>query len=406
MFKRVVLWLCFTVCTFIAMPSFAQSNGGTDAMGNPTGTSSSQSAPTDPGAIQAAKDNAKFWASIGQIPAYLQAKIGNVTGSLQGAGMGLADKSQVFALALGGGLALLYLLYQTFLLMAKRTNFVQMMFDIGVPCVIAGFLIQNYSSLFNNFVGPNMMGQVTSLGGNNPLSATFNMYGTVFSVCSNVMENEFGLLSAATGGPDSGFIGTMKALMSLTNWGEIGIILLEMLVVCIFVILCVLICLDGVAEVVGLVLLGPFLIGVACAFGKIFIVFLVTPWTRTWFGNWLAFLIGGGMITAVMNVIMNIAGTMFGALIPAQLATEQTQAASGPATMLEVVCILMAVNSLIKQTPQIASNLIGGFGGVGSADAVRKNAKIAAKGSAKGAAGAAKGVATVATKAWRMAKAA
>ena len=197
------------------------------------------------------------------------------------------------------------------------------------------------------------------------------------------------------------FVNTGQAL----NWKDLlstspkfMLTLVDLVVTVFFSLAILVLLLIGVAEVLGLLLIGPFLFAVGVAFGPLMIAGLVTPWTRDYFTKWVQFLVVSAGLTGVINVIFSIAATMM----------EKTKvgAVDGEPTAVGLVImaiLILTINSMISQAPGIASALFPGHIGISrsSGDAVNKAAKKASNGTKSSAKSAGKGIAGGAKGAWK-----
>lgn len=308
------------------------------------------------GSANAADDSSgKFFQDISKVASQIVKKsTSGVTDGLYTAGMSYAGKMVPMALGLGGSLALCYLFVQMIKMMSGRGgNVVEIVFDIGIPIAIAAALINGY---------PERMGQLNSFldlirnVAPDPVSGIANFYGQVLTLIEKSVTAAVSVMHATSIWDDS-----------------FPTKLLDVFATLVFSIVIIFIVLSGLAEVLGLILLGPFLFAVGVAFGPVFIATIVVPWTRDYFGKWIGFVIGAALLTGVIGVVIGIAATCLGNLNIMGYATDApisiTLATSG--------IMIMAVNSLIAQAPAIASAMIPGTIGAskGSGDAVGKAAQ-------------------------------
>jgi type IV secretory pathway VirB6-like protein len=133
----------------------------------------------------------------------------------------------------------------------------------------------------------------------------------------------------------------------------------------------------SIADVLGLLLLGPFLFAIGIAFGPLMIAGLVTPWTRDYFKKWVQFLVLSAALQAVLTVIISIATTVIGEVKNQMMKSDQPTAVS----LFILTILVMLVSSLISQAPAVASAMFPGHIGAdsGGGDAANKAAKHVAK---------------------------
>lgn len=252
------------------------------------------------------------------------------------------------ALAIGGTLALVYLIWECLQFYAgKRSSMLTVIFDVGVPCGFAAFLIQNYELRILQFDSMLDVFRMTDLGGPGAASPTnqlMSVYGNILGDVGRAIKNLFA---------DVIDVGSI-----LTEPGAWFSSLADFLATLIFTLVVLYVVLAGIAEVMGLVLFGPFLSAVGIAFGPLMIIGIITPWTTDYFKKWAQFLVVSAALTGVLNVILSIAGSILGpsGLGLAQLTGDEPTAAG----MIIVVVLLLTVNALIAQAPMITSALLPG----------------------------------------------
>jgi len=276
----------------------------------------------------------------------------------------IAPRVKQPALVIGGTLALVYLLWECLQFYAgNRSSILTVIFDVGIPCGVAAFLIQNYELRILQFDSMLDVFRMLNLGGSgasNPTNQLMSMYGGILTdvgrAISALFENVVDVGSVLTA-PGAYFSSLADFLATL----------IFTLVILYFV-------LTGIAEVMGLVLFGPFLSAVGMAFGPIMIIGIITPWTTDYFKKWAQFLVVSAALTGVLNVILSIAGSLLG---PSGLGlAEMTGDAPTAAGMIIVVVLLLTVNALIAQAPMITNALLPGSLGAhrGASEGVKQAA--------------------------------
>jgi hypothetical protein len=293
----------------------------------------------------------------------------------------VAPKIKQPALVIGSTLALTYLFYEVLQFYAgNRNSMLTVIFDVGIPCCIAAFLIQNYELRvlqFDSMLDVFRMGSIDS-GGTNPTNQLMTIYGGILTDIGRALKDLFANVV------DVGSI--------LTEPGAWFAGLADFLATVIFLLVILFFILTGISEVMGLLLLGPFLTAVGMAFGPLMIAGLVTPWTTEYFKKWAQFLVISAALTGVINVILSIAGSLLG---PSGLGLQGLSGGQPTAAgMIIVIVLLLTVNSLISQAPSITNALLPGSIGAnrGAAEGM-KQAASKSKDSAKSvASGAGKGV--------------
>ena len=276
----------------------------------------------------------------------------------------IAPRVKQPALVIGGTLALVYLLWECLQFYAgKRSSMLTVIFDVGIPCGLAAFLIQNYELRVLQFDSMLDVFRMTDIGGHSaatPTSQLMSVYGGILSDVGRAIKNLFA---------DVIDVGSI-----LTEPGAYLSSLADFIATLLFTLVILYVVLTGIAEVMGLVLFGPFLTAVGIAFGPLMIIGIITPWTTDYFKKWAQFLVVSAALTGVLNVILAIAGSLLGpsGLGLAQLTGDEPTAAG----MIIVVVLLLTVNSLISQAPMITSALLPGTLGAhkGASAGMKKSA--------------------------------
>jgi hypothetical protein len=273
----------------------------------------------------------------------------------------IAPKMKAPALAIGGALALIYLLLESIQFMAgKRSSMVSVLFDIGIPCIFAVLLINNYEARIMQF---------------DELLDVFRMATLQTDPTSQLMAMYGGVLTDVGKAIGSLFLNLIDPTTLVTAPGSWFSALADFLATLIFSLVILYLVLTGIAEVFGLVLFGPFLSAVGIAFGPLLIVGLVTPWTTDYFKKWVQFLVVSAGLTGVINVILTVATSLLGSsgMGLSELTGKGEPTAAG---MIIVTVLLLTVNSLISQAPSITSALLPGSLGAhrGSGEGVKQAA--------------------------------
>jgi hypothetical protein len=318
------------------------------------------------------KPPGSFFSNMTKAASIMKDKTDSVlTAGLLNAGFKSAQAINKWALTLGGSLALIYLIVESIgLLSGRNSSGIQVLFDVGLPVVLCSYLLLNYDMLMHEFAGKDgFLGYIRSLGGD-PIASITNMYGSIFDMVTRAISQSC-----------ESFLKTV----SVFKMGTTFLAFFDALITILFALGIVVLCLTGLTELIGLVLLGPFLGAIAIAFGPLFIAGLVTPWTREYFSKWLGFLVASAVLTGVLGVCTTIVSTLFTSFTFGTYASAEAPVA---AHMLLVVVIIMSINSLVQQAPQIASAMVPGSLGAS------KGAGAAVREAARGAGDRAKGAAT------------
>ncbi|WP_194725907.1 type IV secretion system protein [Noviherbaspirillum malthae] len=281
--------------------------------------------------------------------------------SLKTHGLQIAGGLEGKALALGGALALLYLIVRTIqTLGASNESMLQVIFDVALPAMIAAALIKTYSARVGDLSSTL---EILRLGAQDPLSNIIQYFTRALDMVTEAMKTAFAKVDV------------MGNILKLSFPGAqlLDFIATFLIAAAIFVILMM-----AIAEVAAVVLLGPFLFAIGLAFGPIFIALMVTPWTRDYFGKWIGFMVAAALVTGVAGVAVSIASTLFAGLT-SNIPTDTPVAAS----LAVMTIMIVTVNSILSQVPTIASAMVpgtlGAGGGSGGAQLL-KGAQTANKG--------------------------
>jgi hypothetical protein len=344
----------FAVLGFFLLTMLSQNaSAQTDPFYTPPQPQQPQPAGTAPAP---AGENGSFFGNMEGSINVLKGKLGaNGGGSMgklmQQAALTIAQKLKAPALAIAGSLALVYLMYEVLQFMAGRTpSITQALFDVAIPCMVAGMLISSYEARLADFeLLLDFFRNHGAGAGGSPVDQLLDMY---YGIVKNIGSAFKNLLTGHGG-----------ALAMLLKPGEMAAALVDAIATLLFVLVILYLVITGSAEMFGLLLMGPFLHAVGIAFGPILIAGLVTPWTKDFFKKWVLFLVVSAALSGVLNVILSIAATLIGGggLGVAEYANSEPAAVN----MLITALLIMTVNSMISQAPSIASALLPGTIGAG-----------------------------------------
>lgn len=299
----------------------------------------------------------------------------SLAGSLFEEAIKISKKANDWAPGIAGSLLLVYLIVETINYMGGKNNSLAgVLFDAAIPAAFCAYLLVEYEKLIRQLAEPgagekSLLEFVRNIGGD-PIAALMGMYSAILQMVATTIGQALSNwgMSALTSGLGGIFLGFAHTLVTL---------LLALVMIYILI--------GGIAEVVGLVLMGPFLCAVAVALGPIFIAGFATPWTREYFSKWLGFLIASAVLSGVIGVCISIATGLFSSFGFNDYTGSYTPTAT---SLLVAIVVVMSINSLIKQAPSIATALVpGGFGASKGAGGDMNNA---VKGAAEKAAAIAK----------------
>ena len=141
-------------------------------------------------------------------------------------------------------------------------------------------------------------------------------------------------------------------------------------------------------ELIGVVLAGPVVIGIAVALGPLFIASFASQWTRRWFNQWINFFVNGAMLTAMVVVVL----TLINNVVVRDIGLAPSGFLAGEA--LALALLAAGMGKIFSSIPSLADGLFPGRTGAGSASAGAKVFTSAPKTAMSGAASTAQGVAS------------
>lgn len=303
-----------------------------------------------------------FFARLQQIAEQINTRLTtDVSSGMYQAGVAAAGALTSPALSVAGVLALIYLLVEVIKAMASKTSMVQVLFDVVLPVIVVAALINDYAGKMGSF--QQFLNILSNL--------TPSLFKGLMAYFSSALEM---VSRAMTQANDNLF-----KWSNLTDLRKLIAPIIDFLATLAFCILILYILISGLAEIVALFLLGPFLFAIGVAFGPMFIAALVTPWTRSYFEKWLGFIVASAMVTGVAGIAIQIASSVFASMKFGASASDMPVAIS----LAIGAIMLMSINAVLGQIPSIASALVPGTLGVsktggGAIDAgTKKSLKVA-----------------------------
>ncbi|MCU6502327.1 type IV secretion system protein [Rugamonas sp. A1-17] len=271
---------------------------------------------------------------------------GSLADTLFGKGLEVARKSVVWAKGLGASLALLYFVVEGIAFMTgKNSSLKASMVEVAVPVAFCSYLLFHYDTLIAEFCGQHgLLSYVREMGGD-PVDGFLTFYGQILSA-----------VVKSIGNAGTNYLSTWSIAHPLDTVTALA----ELIITILFSLGVAIVALMGLAEMLGLVLIGPFLTAIGVALGPIFIACIVTPWTREYFTRWIGFVVSASLLTAIIGICINIAISLFDFYHFDRYTNQDEPTAM---TMLLLLIILTTVNSLISQAPGIASALVPGSTG-------------------------------------------
>jgi hypothetical protein len=284
---------------------------------------------------------------------------------ITGASSSVASGMKTGALALGGILAVTYLLWACLKLIADGSgNYLGLMVEVLVPVVLAVGVINQYSSVISSLQSLAQMGLNPSGGG---LTTTIVSYAnTIFNAVTQadtVEQQTFSCFSWNT-----------------TTIGDLlHALLMEGLMYVVVIISAI-----GFAELIGIMLIGSVLVGVSVAVGPYFIIAGVTPWTRQMMMRWIEFAMASYCVKSLIMIVIQLITPVLSSAT-AQMSSATTGGSFPIVGVIILFGILWVTLKVFKGIPLMAGSLMGG--GVTKAPSLVDDAKELAMRAAKAAAG-------------------
>lgn len=288
----------------------------------------------------------------------------NLTDNFKSAGLDIATRLMGGAKILAGALALATLLWQVLIAMVNGDSVFVAATESVLYAVVAAALLAMYPQIVNDIVGLGtwMLGATGKTLGTAVHDFMIVMFVKMIDVIVKGFEN----------------VVSLKGLIFLSALD--GIVSMLLLAVATFFMI------TALVELIGVVLAGPVVIGIAIALGPLFIATLASHWTRRWFSQWINFLVNGAMLTG-MVVIVLILVTGF---IATGVGAASTGYLTGEALMLALLGAGMG--KIFSSIPSLADGLFPGRTSAGSASAGGKAITSAPQAAKSAATSAAQGV--------------
>lgn len=262
---------------------------------------------------------------------------GNLLEKFVASGLTIASGLNSVALPLAGALALASMLWHIMLAMANRKSATDAAIEGILFAVLTAFLIAQYASIVTSVVG---FGQtiLTSTGFNLGQAVTNFMNGFLAKFIDVIVKGfeAFGSVNWFLGATDILF----------------GVAL--MVLACFFAFM-------AMIELVGVLLIGPVVLGLAIAIGPIFIACLASTFTRRWFNQWFNFLINGAVLSAITVIVL----TLLTQVVTLGIGTIGQGSVSGQAIAMALIAVGSA--KIFSSIPGFADSILPGRTGAGSA---------------------------------------
>lgn len=283
---------------------------------------------------------------------------GNLVQNFKTSGLSIASGLMGGAKILGGALALAALLWEIILALIKGESTLPATTECLLYAVVTAALLGNYTQIVNDIVGLGtwLIGATGKTLGTATHDFIQSIYTKLIDVIVKAIEN-----------------------MSTINIVKLSASLIDAVIAIFLIAIAAFFMIISLVELIGVVLAGPVVIGIAVALGPLFVATLASSWTRRWFSQWINFLVNGAMLTGlVVVVLMLVTG-----FITLNVGAPSSGYLSGEALMLALLAAGMG--KIFSAIPSMADGLFPGRTSAGSASAGAKVISAAAQ-TAKGAA--------------------
>lgn len=231
--------------------------------------------------------NSKSLASLAQVANSVRDMFGgNLVTTFKDRALAIAHRLDNIALALAGALAVAGLLWNVTLALINRDPVVETVAEAVLFASLVGFLIRTYEEPVTWVIdlGDQILNTVSPGG----------IAGGVGRFIASFYHAFFAMLAKA---------GNNMMYMDIFN---IAAAMADFLISLFLLIVAAVLGIYALLELVGVLFLGPIIVGIAVSLTPIFVACLITGWTRKWFDQWLNFLVNGAMITALTAIVLEL----------------------------------------------------------------------------------------------------
>jgi type IV secretory pathway VirB6-like protein len=281
--------------------------------------------------------------SLRSIGGYIQQVIGiDLMARFLATALGISTTLMPAALVIGGALALATILWQVMVAMINKDSAMTAATEALLYASLAAALLTMYRSIVQDIVGLGtfIAGRVGSGGGNALGSAAQGFIEAYLAKFVDIVvkstENVSGVVSFFTSGIDmlASFF-----FMLIACWFAFGALI----------------------ELIGVVIMGPLVVGIGVALGPLFVSTLASHWTRRWFDQWFNFLLNGAILTAIVVVVLTLLTGVIAATVGVGTGGFQTGEALG------LALISAGMGKVFSSIPSFADALLPGRTSAGSA---------------------------------------
>ncbi|WP_321816705.1 MULTISPECIES: type IV secretion system protein [unclassified Paraburkholderia] len=326
---------------------------------------------SDACAAVSAGEKAKF-SAVSKFVDVIIAPINSAQSTIATKANSMASSASSVALVVAGLLAVTYLLWSIVDSYAgSGESIMSIMVGVLVPAAITSAAIGSYATL------------VSTSGGIQGVITAFTQAATGSTSVSSSMASLMQTLAETLG---TAFTTLFSEAGCTGIWSFTSAMIGELLLSVLILICATVLAAIAIGDLVGVLLTGVIMVGIAVAVGPLFVACAVCKWSRGWFDSWLKFLLGASAYQMVVSIILTLVKGMVTSIqteiTTANPANSSSSAGVSIAGLLGLLGMTWVLRHLFMQVPTIARGLFGG-GGVGVASfnkAVAQGAKDAVKG--------------------------
>ncbi len=290
------------------------------------------------------------WTAVSKFVSVILAPLNSAQSTIATTANTMASSASSVGLAVAGLLAVTYLLWSIVDSFAgSGESIMSIMVEVLVPAAITAAAIGSYSSL------------VSTSGGLQGVITAFTQAATGSTSVSSAMASYMETLADTLGNAFSTLLSELGCT-SITSFtlALVGEMLLSILIVFLATALSVI----ALGELVGVLLTGIVMVGIAIAVGPLFVACAVCKWSRGWFDSWLKFLLGASAYQMVASIVLSLVSGMVTS-IQSQIqttnpSTSNSSAGVSIAGLLGLLGLTWVMGHLFREIPQIAAGLFGG----------------------------------------------
>ena len=279
----------------------------------------------------------------------------SVTQNIIQSGVSMSGRIKNYALMLGGGFALVTMLFDIAMAMTRKQSVFEPVITGMILAMTASMLVLSYSEVVGFLVSvPSYVGQ--------QLTGSTDVFGAMASTMSSILSSFVAMIVGALA-PACGWFNFFGHITS------VFFSVLVLLIALFFILM-------SFVEIVAIAVLAPLSLGLGSAIGIIFVGLLASRWTQKWALKWFEFMLAAAIMNLLLLVAMGLLSTLFAAI--------SAQAQHGQGTFVTALGILLmsaGLGKVFAQIPTMAHAMVPGHSGVsGGGSAVAAGSAQAAKG--------------------------